>query len=71
MSTYVGGPMYYIENTVSERTGNGSAAYSRSSAYSQYSIQVMLHWVNTITTSIDTALTSFNVMGEKGIKHST
>lgn len=64
--TYVGGPMYYIKN------GLGKNWKWLGVLFSLFGIGAVFGTgnaaqVNTITASIDTALTSYNVMGEKGI----
>ena len=65
--TYVGGPMYYIKN------GLGKNWKWLGSLFAIFGVLAVFGTgnatqVNTITTSIDTALTSFNVMGDGGIK---
>lgn len=64
--TYVGGPMYYIRN------GLGRNWKWLGWIFALFGILAVFGTgnatqVNTITTSIDTALTSFNIMGESGI----
>lgn len=65
--TYVGGPMYYIKNGLGKKwkwLGTMFAIFGVLAVFGTGNATQ----VNTITTSIDTALTSFNVMGESGIK---
>ena len=65
--TYVGGPMYYIKNGLGKKwkwLGSLFAIFGVCAVFGTGNATQ----VNTITTSIDTALTSFNIMGEGGIK---
>lgn len=65
--TYVGGPMYYIKNGLSKKwrwLGTLFAVFGVLAVFGTGNATQ----VNTITTSIDTALTAFNVMGESGIR---
>ncbi len=64
--TYVGGPMYYIRNGLGKNWKWLGALFSLFGIGAVFGTGNAAQ-VNTITASIDTALTSFNVMGEKGI----
>jgi AGCS family alanine or glycine:cation symporter len=65
--TYVGGPMYYIKNGLGKNFKWLGAIFSIFGILAVFGTGNATQ-VNTITTSIDTALTSYNVMGESGIK---
>ena len=64
--TYVGGPMYYIKNGLGKNWAWLGWLFSLFGILAVFGTGNATQ-VNTITTSIDTALTSFNVMGESGI----
>ena len=65
--TYVGGPMYYLKNGLGKNFKWLGAIFSIFGILAVFGTGNATQ-VNTITTSIDTALTSYNVMGESGIK---
>ena len=64
--TYVGGPMYYIRNGLGKNWKWLGYVFATFGIFAVFGTGNATQ-VNTITTSIDTALTSYNVMGEKGI----
>ena len=64
--TYVGGPMYYIRNGLGKNWKWLGYVFATFGVFAVFGTGNATQ-VNTITTSIDTALTSYNVMGEKGI----
>ena len=65
---YVGGPMYYIKNGLNKRWHFLAVLYAAFGVITVFGTGNATQ-VNTITTAINTALTSFNVIGEesKGI----
>ena len=65
---YVGGPMYYIKNGLNKRWHILAVLYAAFGVITVFGTGNATQ-VNTITTAINTALTSFNVIGEesKGI----
>ena len=65
--TYVGGPMYYIKNGLGKNWKWLGAIFSIFGILAVFGTGNATQ-VNTITTSIDTALISYNVMGASGIK---
>ena len=65
--TYVGGPMYYIKNCLGKNWKWLGAVFSIFGILAVFGTGNATQ-VNTITTSIDTALLSYNVMGASGIK---
>ena len=65
--TYVGGPMYYIKKGLGKNWKWHGAIFSIFGILAVFGTGNATQ-VNTITTSIDTALISYNVMGASGIK---
>ena len=65
--TYVGGPMYYIKNGLGKNWKWLGAIFSIFGILAVFGTGNATQ-VNTITTSIDTALTSYNLIGESGIR---
>ena len=65
--TYVGGPMYYIRNGLGKNFKWLGVIFATFGILAVFGTGNATQ-VNTITTSIDTALTSYNVMGEGGIR---
>lgn len=62
---YVGGPMYYIKNGLSKRWRFLAVLYAVFGVLTVFGTGNATQ-VNTITTAINTALVSFNVIGENG-----
>ncbi len=62
---YVGGPMYYIKNGLSKRWHFLAVLYAVFGVLTVFGTGNATQ-VNTITTAVNTALTSFNVIGENG-----
>ena len=65
--TYVGGPMYYIKNGLGKNWKWLGAVFSVFGILAVFGTGNATQ-VNTITTSIDTALTSYNLIGASGIR---